>query len=1498
MPNVASSTPSRRKPNRWFTGGLFAKALLVLATAVLPRSVRAQTCGFTDPACGANKAPVVSISPASATVSTSPVTLQIEMSDDFKLDSTSFRVYRDGSQISAPYNRNAAINWLAWSQVSVGFSAAGSSTIAVHICDNQNTCSDVSTTVTYSPPPAQSNPVVALTPHHNFLRPASPCAGCASAFAVASPAYLTRDVPQSLALQYSSAAAAPVGLVMLDVTMTSASNPTTLALRLKKAGGVYRTLTAGDSATGTVYYGASATRTTRIAAQFDAGTDTTGVYTDTAEVTAIYADNSTTTTLVAINAMILNERQSRLGVGVVWAGIPRMYTVPNGLLLQPGDGSLLYYVGTGCNLVSCAYTSPEGTWGTLTKDASNSWGGVLTGRDGTVISFDGRGHPWRYKNRFGDTTKFAWNGDSLTSVTDVAGRQITLGYSGTGVGSLATITDGPGSRTTTVLRNGSHQITGVVLSTGDSVLRRLTYDASHRVLTAVGALGDSTKYTYDALGWLKLAMRATPGGAVVATDSVWSLPTVMQPAAGRGVSVATADPGLVPDSAWTTVKGPTGVRQRVRADRFGLPLVTQSLTPTGQVLTSRWDRNSSGLLTSSRDARGSNTRTTYLAGTPLADTVEQGGQRQTYTYTTYDQPLTISVDATVLTQYYYHGAALTPDSVKTQGATTKFVWNAQGRATTITAPNNQNTTYTYQSTGAQNTLGVSLPSGTTTYGFDAVGRTTSVRDPLNHKDSTSFDALNRATRLEVPGQVNTVGYVTSTRTQTVTDAKSQVYTSRVDALGRPQAEVDPRGNRDSVAYSATGQVVTAVNRASQSIVSYADALGRDTLRVAGTDTTRFGFDPASTSNGGPALTWVFARNANSLDTAWTDGEGRPSTIRYRRSNRRYDIRWAYGPDWQGLRQLTWGDAPALADSASFTARGTQSFWYDGPNGRLGGLQPTGTSRGTKVNYNSAGQLLRLIFPKLSTDSVVATFAFTPNQQLSSVAYGPAALDSVYGRLYAFDLDGRHSVMQRGSNYNSTIRTFAYDSAGRLRVWADSTHVYTQQWDCLEYDNFLCISWGYLPGTWQHTRVRGDTNTYDAVGNITNHSATIGTGNRLTAFNGYTLTYDSTGNLRTKSKAGYSQTLYWSALGLLDSVVTNGQTTKFQYNAAGLRIRKTTATADINYVLNGAQVLAETERSTNALLREYQYYPGADRPHAVRLASTGKTYFYLYEEPGNVIALLDTTGAVVNSYAYEPFGKATSGTVAVPQPFQFASRELDAETGLYYNRARYYDPELMRFISEDPTGLAGGINRYAYVSNDPANAVDPSGLCPVRDLVVVLHIGSYDVECSTDGSSSSIVRQFSGQLLPTITITAIAPNEFMNTAKLAELTPAFRSQVEQMLLYAQQRGVVMRIVTAYRKPSDQLVQKAMGNSGADPCTSWHQYYNAADLEIVGDPGRGSLPREIWDDRVDNLMITLSAKFGLGWGGLFRKLYDPYHVQRPSENVVPSAAMVRACLADWR
>ncbi len=90
-------------------------------------------------------------------------------------------------------------------------------------------------------------------------------------------------------------------------------------------------------------------------------------------------------------------------------------------------------------------------------------------------------------------------------------------------------------------------------------------------------------------------------------------------------------------------------------------------------------------------------------------------------------------------------------------------------------------------------------------------------------------------------------------------------------------------------------------------------------------------------------------------------------------------------------------------------------------------------------------------------------------------------------------------------------------------------------------------------------------------------------------------------------------------------------------------------------------------------------------------------------------ITDAAGFVVNSYEYDSYGNIESSIEGIANPFTYTGREFDAESGLYFYRARYYDPETGRFISEDPIGFAGGFNLYRYVRNNPVKNRDPLGL---------------------------------------------------------------------------------------------------------------------------------------------------------------------------------------------
>jgi RHS repeat-associated protein len=105
-----------------------------------------------------------------------------------------------------------------------------------------------------------------------------------------------------------------------------------------------------------------------------------------------------------------------------------------------------------------------------------------------------------------------------------------------------------------------------------------------------------------------------------------------------------------------------------------------------------------------------------------------------------------------------------------------------------------------------------------------------------------------------------------------------------------------------------------------------------------------------------------------------------------------------------------------------------------------------------------------------------------------------------------------------------------------------------------------------------------------------------------------------------------------------------------------------------------------------------------------------TSFYEQDGLGSITSLSSSTGTLANSYSYDTYGNLTSSSGSIGNPLQYTGRDFDPETGLRYYRARYYDPQIGRFISEDPLRYTGGGNTfYSYVANGPHNYRDPSGL---------------------------------------------------------------------------------------------------------------------------------------------------------------------------------------------
>jgi|GEM_PF-4463021 len=219
-------------------------------------------------------------------------------------------------------------------------------------------------------------------------------------------------------------------------------------------------------------------------------------------------------------------------------------------------------------------------------------------------------------------------------------------------------------------------------------------------------------------------------------------------------------------------------------------------------------------------------------------------------------------------------------------------------------------------------------------------------------------------------------------------------------------------------------------------------------------------------------------------------------------------------------------------------------------------------------------------------------------------------------------------------------------------------------------------------------------------------------NRLTSFNGDTVLYDDNGNMTSWGDATFT----WDARNRLIAINGTSLSASFKYDSMGRRVEKTVNGTTTKYLYDGADIIMEMNGSGTPTAY-YIRTLNIDEPLARVDLLTGEIRFYIADALGSIIALADENGVVKTRYNYTPFGEVEVTGESSDNPFMFTGREWDRlgdspganGTGLYYYRARYYSPGMGRFISEDPIGLAGGINMYAYVGNNPLNFVDPLGL---------------------------------------------------------------------------------------------------------------------------------------------------------------------------------------------
>jgi RHS repeat-associated protein len=276
-------------------------------------------------------------------------------------------------------------------------------------------------------------------------------------------------------------------------------------------------------------------------------------------------------------------------------------------------------------------------------------------------------------------------------------------------------------------------------------------------------------------------------------------------------------------------------------------------------------------------------------------------------------------------------------------------------------------------------------------------------------------------------------------------------------------------------------------------------------------------------------------------------------------------------------------------------------------------------------------------------------------------------------------------------------------------------------------------------------------TYESTFNQvarTNLSAAIATAsynaaNQQLTLGNTSLSYDLDGNLTLLTDPSVTTTYTWNGRNQLTSLSgPGGLSASFTHDAAH-RLNKTLNGAATKFVLLGSSVVQERLGSGTV---KATLFPGLGMDEVFGRTEGTVNNWFLPDGLGSTLGITDTNGVVQTQYPSDPFGQTTVTGATSTNTFAFTGRENDG-TGLYYYRNCYYHPGLQRFVSEDPSGFAGGVNPYVYVKNNPMNAIDPLG--PGNLLFGVG--GSAVMSGGVEGSGGIAINSTSGEAVRFATV---------------------------------------------------------------------------------------------------------------------------------------------------
>ena len=960
----------------------------------------------------------------------------------------------------------------------------------------------------------------------------------------------------------------------------------------------------------------------------------------------------------------------------------------------------------------------------------------------------------------GNSYQFSYERRSLPSkILQPDGSEVSLIYDERG--NITSITDAFGS-IQQFTYDALNRVTEAVDGNGNKT--SFVYDMAGNVIKTVNAAGNERSYQYNESGKVT-EIRDYDGSIVKREYNVLNKPSKITDQEGNETLLSY-------DAMWNLARitEPNGAKTTYIYN--DLNRLSRIRKPNGALV--RYAYDAVGNRTGFTDEDGNRTQFTYDALGRLTQVTDPEGNKTTYEYDTEGNVIKVTDPLAYKTELSYNETRCLVKETNALGESRSYTYTALGKIETITNEAGRVTRYSYEPGGR--IKAVHYPDGTeesytydgngnilthravtgyvTTYHYDCLDRITEIKGNGGEKKSYTYDAVGNVTGMtDGLGNTTRYEYTLNGHLKKVTDALGNETEYDYDGCGR-LVEIRQYGEAEEI---PTGDAITDSTGIDSDLIKVQQQNQQNKRQVC--QLTRYERDISGqvtkiTDALGQEEIYTYGKRGELLSKADKEGylttygyapNGEVNHIRYADER---EVRLSYNAlkqltemeDWLGITRIE-NDPLGRVTKVEYPDGKKVGYTYGKAGERTSLTYPDGRrvsyeydnlmrlsalSDGEKTisyAYNPLGQLKKKNFP----NGMSTSYAYNEKGQLLSLIHKDTeGILDAYS--YEYDILGNKTGIEkqrRGLTEESGSYVYGYDALGRLSsVTKDGTALRSYSYDAFgnrtgltENGQQTCYNYNALNQLLSKADIQGEE----------------------------TYSYDKRGNLTQVLREGNITNRYiYGAINRLEEAVNaKGERAQYHYNGLGYRVGKEIKGVNIPKAptepapaLNKENLNPEKHiRYTIDLTRQYhnllQKEENGQKQTYLWDGNVAGVYhtegntalnqqYYLQDELGSPIRLLDESGILCESYGYDEFGADLYGNQGQVQPFGYTGYQHDSVAGTYFAQAREYVPSRGRFISQDIiVGMINApftMNRYTYCFNSSMGLVDLDGAWPSWDEI--------------------------------------------------------------------------------------------------------------------------------------------------------------------------------------